>query len=197
VSTASALRSTVRALLLLAVGLRAARRDPPAPRRRATGRGELVLGGPVGAQRLVVCQPAAATGGRLVVMDARFPPGSRRPPDHRHPEQEEQLELLAGALRARMDGRERALAPGDVLVVPPGARHAVWNEAPIEARAVRQLHPALGTEALLTDLAAALERGGPTAAWRLLRVLRAHRRELRLDAADMLLAIITPPRSRP
>lgn len=128
-------------------------------------------------------------------MDVRFPPRGRRPPDHRHPEQEEQVELLAGALRARLHGRERAMSPGDVLVVPPGAPHAVWNEGATEARAVRQLHPALGTEALVAELAQ-LEAGGRAAAWRLPLVLRAHRRELRVDALGVLRALVGALRGR-
>jgi quercetin dioxygenase-like cupin family protein len=160
------------------------------PERRGVASGELVLGGPLARQRLTVCQPAATTGGRLVVLDVRFPAASRRPPDHYHPHQEEQVELLAGTLRARLDGRARALLPGDVLLVPPGARHAVWNDGPVEARAIRRLHPALATEALLVDLAAALRTGGLVSLWRVAAALRAHRHGVRFDPAALAHALV-------
>jgi quercetin dioxygenase-like cupin family protein len=164
--------------------------DAAPPGRHGVAPEELLLGGPLARQRLTVCQPAATTGGRLVVLDVRFPAASRRPPDHYHPHQEEQVELLAGTLRARLDGRARALLPGDVLLVPPGARHAVWNDGPVEARAIRRLHPALATEALLVDLAAALRTGGLVSLWRVAAALRAHRHGVRFDPAALAHALV-------
>jgi mannose-6-phosphate isomerase-like protein (cupin superfamily) len=155
-----------------------------------TPRREMLLGGPFAGERIAVCQPAAVTGGRVVVVEVRFPPATRPPPDHFHPHQEEQLEVLVGALRARLDGRERTLVPGDVLLAPPGARHGVWNGGPVEARAIRRLHPALGTEALLADLAANLRGGGFPAVWRVARSLRAHRHSVRFDPAALAHALL-------
>jgi quercetin dioxygenase-like cupin family protein len=136
---------------------------------------ELTLTGLVAPQRLIVSQRAAATDGRVVVLDVRYRPGAARPPDHYHPEQEEQVEVLTGTLRARLHGRERALLPGDVLVVPARARHAVWNGGADGAHAVHQMLPARATETFLAQLATA--SAGPLGPVRAALLLLGYRRK--------------------
>jgi quercetin dioxygenase-like cupin family protein len=103
-------------------------------------------------QRLIFRRTAAQTQGRILELELLYPPGGHRPPDHLHPEQEATLEVLEGTLRAHVNGRPRFIAAGDVLVLQAGARHAVWNPAPTEARAVWLTYPALASEALLETL---------------------------------------------
>ena len=103
-------------------------------------------------QRLIFRRTAAQTRGRLLEVELLYPPGGQRPPDHLHPEQETTLEVLEGTLRARVDGRSRSIAAGDVLVLQAGARHAVWNPGPADARAVWLTYPALASEVLLETL---------------------------------------------
>ena len=103
-------------------------------------------------QRLIFRRTAAQTRGRLLELELVYPPGGFRPLDHLHPEQEATVEVLEGTLRARVEGRPRSIAAGDVLVLPAGARHAVWNPGPTEARAVWLTYPALASEALLETL---------------------------------------------
>ena len=59
--------------------------------------------------------------------DARTP----TPPaeDHAHPE-EESIEVVAGTLYCRVDGRERRLVAGESIVFPPWSVHAVWHGEP-------------------------------------------------------------------
>ena len=54
-------------------------------------------------------------------------PGGSPPPKHFHPAQDERFEVLEGALTARVDGEERELESGDVLEIPRGAVHQMWN----------------------------------------------------------------------
>ena len=58
-----------------------------------------------------------------------FEPGGLTPPNA-HVAAWEQFVVLAGTGVARCDGRETALACGDVLVVPPGVEHVVENTGP-------------------------------------------------------------------
>jgi quercetin dioxygenase-like cupin family protein len=161
-----------------------------------------VLLNPTTGQRLVVRRTAAQTRGRLIEIEIFYPPGGRRPPDHLHPAQEELFEVLKGALRARLDGRVRVLAAGDVLVIPAGAPHALWNDGAEEAHAVWHTYPALRTEALLETLwalgrAGKTDRRGRPGLLQAAVLLRAYRRELRLAhppcaVQRALLAVLAP-----
>jgi quercetin dioxygenase-like cupin family protein len=110
-------------------------------------------------QQLIIRRTSAQTGGRLLEVEALCPPGGWHLPDHRHPLQDVVLEVLAGTLRARLSGRTTDLSPGDVLVVPAGAVHSVWNPAQRDALAVWCSYPALDSEALIETLFE-LERAG-------------------------------------
>jgi len=48
---------------------------------------------------------------RELVLEARYAGGGSPPPAHFHPAQDERFEVLAGAMRARIDGRESELTP--------------------------------------------------------------------------------------
>ncbi|MDP6822863.1 MAG: cupin domain-containing protein [Dehalococcoidia bacterium] len=68
-----------------------------------------------------------------------FEPGSMAPP-HFHPETEEAMYCIDGALVAMYGGEEIPLAPGDMFVAEPGVRHTVFN-ASDEAAILLPLHP--------------------------------------------------------
>ena len=65
--------------------------------------------------------------------DARTP----TPPaeDHAHPEVE-YVEVVAGTLYCRVDGRERRLVTGESIVFPPWSVHAVWHGEPGVSRSI-------------------------------------------------------------
>jgi mannose-6-phosphate isomerase-like protein (cupin superfamily) len=147
-----------------------------------TGR---MLLNPATGQRLVVRRTAAQTRGRLLEIDVFYPPGGHRPLDHLHPHQEELFEILAGTLGARLDGRETSLTASDVLVIPAGTPHALWNCGAEEVHAVWHTYPALHTEELLETLctlgrAGKADRYGWPGLLQAAVLLRAYQRELRL-----------------
>ena len=47
--------------------------------------------------------------------------------EHYHPRAEEIYYVLRGTARLRVETETRDLAPGDVALIPPGARHKIWN----------------------------------------------------------------------
>ena len=136
-------------------------------------------------QRLVIRRTAAQARGRSIELSITYPPHGPRPPGHIHPEQEQVVEVLSGGLCATLDGRATTLASGDVLVVPAGAPHVLWNAGADEARAVLHLSPALSSQALLETLwalgsAGRTDRRGMPDILQAAVLLRAYRRELRL-----------------
>lgn len=94
----------------------------------------------------------AASDGQMVEVRALYEPGNPRPPAHYHPRQEERIEILSGTLKAKLRGRELSLSRGDVIEVPSGAVHEMWNEGPNPAATVWRTSPALRTEEFFRSL---------------------------------------------
>jgi quercetin dioxygenase-like cupin family protein len=118
---------------------------------------------PVTGLRTVFRETAWTTGGELLQIDWIGRPGWTSGPDHVHPRQEERLEVLRGTLGLRADGVVRSHRPGDVVVVPAGLPHAVWNAGADEVHVLVDLKPALRTENAL-ETCAGLARDGLTTA---------------------------------
>jgi quercetin dioxygenase-like cupin family protein len=74
-------------------------------------------------------------------VEGTWGPRGEPPPAHFHPAQDERFEVLAGALRARVDEQEHELTVGDVLEIPRDAVHQMWNEGDEPARAVWRTTP--------------------------------------------------------
>lgn len=104
---------------------------------------------PVTGQRLAFLRTATETGGELLEMESQYRPQGRPPALHYHPAQRERFEVLRGTLRVFLDGEERDLHPGDVLVIEPGAVHEMWNPGVEWAVVNWQVRPALNTERFL------------------------------------------------
>jgi len=105
------------------------------------------LENPVSGQRLIFRKTARDTGGELLEVESVYAkPTPSRPPAHHHPRQEERFEVLSGRLNVLVDGQERTLEEGEVLIVAPGVPHQMWA-AEAGARVNWQTRPALKTEA--------------------------------------------------
>ena len=96
----------------------------------------------------ILVAPEDSSGGLLRIeylARAVTPP----PADHVHPEQEERVEVVTGTVRCRVGGEERVLGPGEVLTLPPGVPHAVWNDDPSGSCSIGEFRPALDTLTML------------------------------------------------
>jgi quercetin dioxygenase-like cupin family protein len=105
-----------------------------------------VIDNPAALLKLRLVQTEAETDGELLEMEATYEPGSVEPLEHFHPNQDEHFEILAGTMEARIGGEERTLRAGDVIDVPAGTVHAMWNGGDKEARVNWQTRPALRSE---------------------------------------------------
>lgn len=110
-------------------------------------------------QRTVFHQTAADTDGALLQLEWMGATGWRAGPKHVHRRQEERFEVLEGRIRSYVDGQERVHETGDVLAVPPGATHTVWNDADGPVRLLVEFRPALASETVLETLAALAAMG--------------------------------------
>jgi len=66
--------------------------------------------------------------------------------EHFHRQSEELYLVTAGRGRLRIEGEERELAVGDCAVIPPGARHKLWNTGDTVLRVVCACSPAYSHE---------------------------------------------------
>jgi quercetin dioxygenase-like cupin family protein len=87
---------------------------------------------------ITVLRSGAETGGRLLEMEATFPPGVSGPPAHVHSEEAEEFSVLRGRLWVRAGKRRLILEEGQTATVPPETVHAFGNrsDAPVTFRAV-------------------------------------------------------------
>ena len=139
-------------------------------------------------ERLVLLTTTADSHGELLAMEAHYAPTESPPPEHYHPRQEERFTGVTGTLTARVAGVERTLGVGDQLTIPAGVKHAFWNPAGEDAVLRWEVRPALRTELMFEDLAAA----GSTL--RAALVVSRYREEFRLSSAleRTLLDVLAP-----
>jgi mannose-6-phosphate isomerase-like protein (cupin superfamily) len=139
--------------------------------------GGIELGG--GAVRELV--PAAATQGRVTLLEPRLGPRSLGSPVHTHHDTVELSIVTRGCIGVLLGDEELLAREGDVVVKPVGVPHAFWNPADQPARFVELLTPS-GFERYFADLARILGPGGPDLE-RMGEVLAAH--DIEADAASV------------
>lgn len=143
------------------------------------------LTNPITKHSLIFRITAEESGGELLEVESIYGAGSAEPPDHYHPLQSEHFQVLAGEMHAKLEGRERILRAGEMLDIPRGIRHAMWNAGPAEARVIWQTRPALRTQTFFETVwgLAAEGRVGANGFPRLLQMavlIRGYRDEIRV-----------------
>ncbi len=106
---------------------------------------------PVTGHRIIFRKTTQDTDGELLQMDWIGGPGWKAGPVHVHSFQEERFAVLSGALGSHVAGVERTHKAGDeVVVVPAGVKHSVWNAGEEEVHALVEFRPAsLRSETML------------------------------------------------
>ena len=118
---------------------------------------------PVTGLRTVFRKTARETGGELLQVDWIGEPGWSTGPDHIHPRQEEQFEVISGKLGLRVEGIERIHGAGEVIVAAAGSAHAAWHaSSDDEVHVLVDFRPALRTEIAFETLARLRATGRPT-----------------------------------
>lgn len=86
-------------------------------------------------------------------MEATYHAGSKEPPAHYHPQQEEDFLVLSGELTVKITGETRVLQAGDSLHIPAGQSHAMWNNRAGITVVNWKVRPAMDTDKLLETIA--------------------------------------------
>ena len=73
--------------------------------------------------------------------DTLFPPGTFVPP-HIHPDQDEFIRVLDGAFDIVLDGAELQAHAGDLIRLPQGSAHGIFNRGATPTRALFWVAPA-------------------------------------------------------
>jgi quercetin dioxygenase-like cupin family protein len=95
----------------------------------------------------------------LLEVEATYGPATKPPPKHLHPSQDEHFEVLSGTMRARVGDQDRTLSSGEVIDIPRGAVHQMWNPGTEPARVVWQTRPGGRTEEWFTSIDALYREG--------------------------------------
>jgi quercetin dioxygenase-like cupin family protein len=112
--------------------------------------------------RIVFLRTAAETGGELLEYEVIGRPRGFPAQAHVHPLQSERHEVVSGALKVRMSGRDRVLGSGESVEIAAGTPHRHYAAGSDEGHVRVELRPALRTEELLERLAELASSGNIT-----------------------------------
>ncbi len=87
--------------------------------------------------------PPSTGAGQLTVIDVTLVPGKGHN-FHKHPDQEEVIYVVAGAVEQWVDREKRVLGPGDCAFIPADMVHASFNVGKSDAKIVAILGPCVG-----------------------------------------------------
>jgi mannose-6-phosphate isomerase-like protein (cupin superfamily) len=94
---------------------------------------------------------AASTEGEVHEQRVEYFPGSRFPPTHLHPAQDEHFEVEQGQMLFVVDGTEHLVAAGGTIDIPRGTPHRARNASSSQPAFVRwETRPALRTTEFFT-----------------------------------------------
>jgi len=83
--------------------------------------------------------------------DTVFPPGTFVPP-HVHPDQDEFIRILEGEFELWFDGTTARGRPGDLVRLPMGSKHGIFNKSEGTVRALFWVAPSMRLYELFSQL---------------------------------------------
>lgn len=122
------------------------------------GEAEVLLQGPVGAEKLIGSEQ---TGGRATILVHPLAPRTLGSPIHTHRDEDEYSFVLEGEVGVQVGGETLVARPGDLVCKPRGVPHAFWNATDRPARLLEVIVPG-GFEDYFVRLAGLFAAPGPT-----------------------------------
>lgn len=95
----------------------------------------------------------------LLEFELQLAPDGKVPGMHVHPSQEERFHVLEGTMKFRLGLRKIVAGPGEIVVVPAGAKHKFANGGDTTARVRVEVEPALDMQQLLITTAELAHEG--------------------------------------
>lgn len=92
-----------------------------------------------------------ASGDSCFAFDTLFPPETFVPP-HIHTTQDEFIRVLEGRFDLVLDGKPVVATAGDLIRMPMGIMHGIWNKSGALVRALFWVSPARSLETLFTRI---------------------------------------------
>jgi quercetin dioxygenase-like cupin family protein len=83
--------------------------------------------------------------------DTLFPPGTFVPP-HFHPDQDEFIRVLEGDFDLWLDGEDLKATAGDLIRLPMGSKHGIFNKSSTNTRALFWVAPSMRLYELFTKI---------------------------------------------
>jgi len=108
--------------------------------------------GPVGL-KVKFLRTAEETAGELLEFEVSGRSRGFLAQGHVHPDQSEHLEMVEGAMRVVIDGRDHVIGPGESITVPAGSPHSQIPEGGGDGTVRITVRPAGNTQAFLERLA--------------------------------------------
>jgi quercetin dioxygenase-like cupin family protein len=147
---------------------------------------------------LIFCKTAHETDGELLEMEAFYQPGSKKPPLHYHPSQEENFQVLAGEFKVQVGDESRVYRAGEAFHIPKGLPHSMHNISAEKGHLLWKTRPALNSEGFFEKVWG-MENGngaqnGIGKVLRLASIFQTYRSEVRLVNAGqrLLLQLLAP-----
>ncbi len=106
---------------------------------------EVLINSRTGDKLIIVENNPKEASSQVLRMEAIFKPARQFAPEHYHPHQDEQFEVLSGKLMTRINGVIREYRAGEKFSIPRGVRHAMYNASTEDVHFSWQTMPALQT----------------------------------------------------
>ncbi|MHA2502170.1 MAG: cupin domain-containing protein [Candidatus Kariarchaeaceae archaeon] len=139
-------------------------------------------------------QTSQDTDGELLEIRVSYPPNSEKPPNHNHPYQAEEFEVVQGTFRTVIGGQEAVYQQGEKFEVEIGVNHIMHNIAEKRGELLWKVKPALATEELFEELWSlnrdAREQNSKPSLLQIAPVMQRHNREFRLAVPNFVQKIL-------
>jgi quercetin dioxygenase-like cupin family protein len=94
-------------------------------------------------QVMIFLKTGAETKGELLQIECFSPLSPEREPEHIHPFQENNFEIISGSCIFRLNGKEQVVEPGQSIHIPANVPHHFWNGGDTVAHYLQEFKPAL------------------------------------------------------
>lgn len=94
-------------------------------------------------QIMIFLKTGLETNGKVLQIECFSPPTLEKEPEHIHPLQENNFEIISGNCIFNLEGKEQIVGPGQSINIPAKVPHHFWNSGDTDAHYIQEFRPAL------------------------------------------------------